>query len=766
MANTPVERKLEEVLDAIDTILEDCNEVLASKGKPPIHVIADLPDAVEGGIESSASVDTDKGLGIEVIEEEEYIYVKVDNSTIKFNANGQLYADISGLEIITANELPTASASTMGKLYLVPSASSKTQNVKDEYITIQSGSSYDWEQIGSTAIDLTDYATKAWVEAKGYALDSDLADVAKSGDYEDLINTPTIPVLVQSDWNETDTTDPAYIQNKPTIPPSAVVDDALSMTSTNPVQNKVITSKISTVIGVPQDPSQTPVNFIFNQELPINKPSANGKLMSGFLHRTSNDSYYFELVLEPSETYESEFSNIIFALTCADIYSNTVTRTNILTLKTGYTGANYSFYHFKYSLYIYNTSGTLAYSLVNNAVSSQKTDTYKYNSWCYITFGAAYWTNVINNVDKATIIDGEINSGSIAISSIYLADRVPLVFNYTINGDPPKSPWEQLQDRVTNLEQHSTEQIQSDWNQIDTTAVDYIKNKPTIPAETPIATTSVAGIVKPDGTSITVDGNGEIKAPNTSIDITNRFNQIFGDNTPPSPPEFPPVKTNFVLPSNDLPMIKGYDTSFSIFTVDANGNPYYYEVYLDVPAGVIIHGIAFKNTDYFYFIVSNTNSSDVNLEHIYFDKYNATTGNKEITQGIISSLGGNSIINANASQLSLSMYEHGQLNLYNSEYYYNISNIPLITSGTFNNTKQWTGQITARPINNNWQYTINAGSTDTTPWEEVKEKAESALTSIPNASASIVGGVKAYYDSTTGTLYLTNDGSDPTPSNE
>lgn len=70
MANTPVERKLEEVLDAIDTILEDCNEVLASKGKPPIRVIADLPDAVAGGIESSALVDTDKGLGIEVIEEE------------------------------------------------------------------------------------------------------------------------------------------------------------------------------------------------------------------------------------------------------------------------------------------------------------------------------------------------------------------------------------------------------------------------------------------------------------------------------------------------------------------------------------------------------------------------------------------------------------------------------------------------------------------------------------------------------------------------
>lgn len=48
---------------------------------------------------------------------------------------------------------------------------------------------------------------------------SDLAPVATSGDYNDLYNKPTIPAAqVQSDWNEADNTDPAYIKNKPTIP--------------------------------------------------------------------------------------------------------------------------------------------------------------------------------------------------------------------------------------------------------------------------------------------------------------------------------------------------------------------------------------------------------------------------------------------------------------------------------------------------------------------------------------------------------------------
>lgn len=52
--------------------------------------------------------------------------------------------------------LPTASADTMHKIYLVPSTDPQSQNVKDEYITIYNGDSaperYTWEKIGSTDI--------------------------------------------------------------------------------------------------------------------------------------------------------------------------------------------------------------------------------------------------------------------------------------------------------------------------------------------------------------------------------------------------------------------------------------------------------------------------------------------------------------------------------------------------------------------------------------------------------------------------------------
>lgn len=57
-------------------------------------------------------------------------------------------------------ELPVASEATYGmKIYLVPSSQPQSGNVKDEYITVKNGNVYSWEQIGSTAIDLSDYVT-------------------------------------------------------------------------------------------------------------------------------------------------------------------------------------------------------------------------------------------------------------------------------------------------------------------------------------------------------------------------------------------------------------------------------------------------------------------------------------------------------------------------------------------------------------------------------------------------------------------------------
>lgn len=95
-------------------------------------------------------------------------------------------------EVVVANSLPTASANTMKKMYLVPSSDPKTQNVKDEYITLQSGGNYSWEKIGSTAVDLSQYSTTSQVQEM---INSALAPYSNTTQVQGLIDTAVSDAL-------------------------------------------------------------------------------------------------------------------------------------------------------------------------------------------------------------------------------------------------------------------------------------------------------------------------------------------------------------------------------------------------------------------------------------------------------------------------------------------------------------------------------------------------------------------------------------------
>ena len=94
-------------------------------------------------------------------------------------------------------------------------------------ITIEGGGGTqvqaNWNETDTTAPsyiqnkpDLTQYATQS--DLSNYVQSSDLATVATTGNYSDLNGTPTIPAAqVQANWNESDSASMAYIQNKPTI---------------------------------------------------------------------------------------------------------------------------------------------------------------------------------------------------------------------------------------------------------------------------------------------------------------------------------------------------------------------------------------------------------------------------------------------------------------------------------------------------------------------------------------------------------------------
>lgn len=87
-------------------------------------------------------------------------------------------ADVASLtseEYVEVASLPTADATTLGKIYLVGPDGNGDY---DRYITSYDGANYTWQQIGSTAIDLSDYATKEEVDQ----LEQKVDDLTKNTD--------------------------------------------------------------------------------------------------------------------------------------------------------------------------------------------------------------------------------------------------------------------------------------------------------------------------------------------------------------------------------------------------------------------------------------------------------------------------------------------------------------------------------------------------------------------------------------------------------
>jgi hypothetical protein len=90
-------------------------------------------------------------------------YLKTETySKVEVN---QIVDNVRQFQYKVVTTLPTASTDTVGYIYLVPSENPKTRNVKEEYITISEESggqtTYSWEHIGSTNIDLSGYSTTA-----------------------------------------------------------------------------------------------------------------------------------------------------------------------------------------------------------------------------------------------------------------------------------------------------------------------------------------------------------------------------------------------------------------------------------------------------------------------------------------------------------------------------------------------------------------------------------------------------------------------------
>lgn len=91
--------------------------------------------------------------------------VTVQAPTAEMNPATKQYVDtainaVKQFEYQVVTELPTAAQATMGKIYLKAHSHNPSDGQPDsydEFITVQSGSTYKWERIGNTDIDLSGY---------------------------------------------------------------------------------------------------------------------------------------------------------------------------------------------------------------------------------------------------------------------------------------------------------------------------------------------------------------------------------------------------------------------------------------------------------------------------------------------------------------------------------------------------------------------------------------------------------------------------------
>jgi len=109
------------------------------------------------------------------------IYAYAGNYYTKTEVDNLLEMAMLGM-FIPVTTLPEPSADTMKGIYLVPSTSGRSEdNIRDEYITIalrQGGkTTYQWELIGTTRVDLTGYVKKITIGDTAYTVDEGTANI-------------------------------------------------------------------------------------------------------------------------------------------------------------------------------------------------------------------------------------------------------------------------------------------------------------------------------------------------------------------------------------------------------------------------------------------------------------------------------------------------------------------------------------------------------------------------------------------------------------
>lgn len=147
---------------------------------------------------------------------------------------------VKQFEYQVVTELPTAAQATMGKIYLKAHSHNPSDGQPDsydEFITVHSGSTYKWERIGNTDIDLSGYVpTTRKINNKPLSSDIRLE--------------PSDVGVIESEFpglKKTGTVTAVKINNETKNPASGVIDLGTVVTSVTDKQDKLTTEQLNAV---------------------------------------------------------------------------------------------------------------------------------------------------------------------------------------------------------------------------------------------------------------------------------------------------------------------------------------------------------------------------------------------------------------------------------------------------------------------------------------------------------------------------------------
>lgn len=302
---------------------------------------------------------------------------------------------------------------------------------------------FDWGQGTRKQVYYSDEVLALLTQLRG-----ELATVAFTGDYNDLINRPAF-LQEQADWNQTDTDAPDYIKNKPTIP---TVNDATLTIQKNWVAVTTFTANSSTNATA----NITVPNVINN----LTSTSTSDAL-------SANQGYVLDQKIQDLQGI-GRFLSLWDASTGMPISFPLSTPYNyatwdyflVETVSTASTPVNYKPSGIQYT-------GT----------ASTTVETDELEVWDLYIYDWTVWLLQINHGKTVSFANlaGSPSDNAALDSALDAKADVSSLATVATTGD-----YGDLLNKPT----IPAAQVQSDWNQATTTAVDYIKNKPTIPTKT------------------------------------------------------------------------------------------------------------------------------------------------------------------------------------------------------------------------------------------------------------------------------------------